>query len=58
MNQQDKEGYLNAMTIVKMWLKEGIINESDYVKAERKIMERYGIDEKSIFRLKLHGGDK
>ena len=58
MNQQDKEGYLNAMTIVKMWLKEGIINESDYVKAERRIMERYGIDEKSIFRLKLHGGDK
>lgn len=58
MNQQDKEGYLNAMTIVKMWLKEGIINETDYVKAERRIMERYGIDEKSIFRLKLHGGDK
>lgn len=58
MNQQDKEGYLNAMAIVKMWLKEGIINESDYVKAERRIMERYGIDEKSIFRLKLHGGDK
>ena len=58
MNQQDKEGYINAMTVVKMWLKEGIINESDYVKAERRIMERYGIDEKSIFRLKLHGGDK
>ena len=58
MNQQDKEGYLNAMTVVKMWLKEGIINESDYAKAERRIMERYGIDEKSIFRSKLHGGDK
>lgn len=58
MNQQDKEGYINAMTIVKMWLKKGIISEDDYVKAERKIMERYGIDEKSIFRLKFHGGDK
>ena len=58
MNQQDKEDYINAMTIVKIWLKEGIINESDYVKAERKIMERYGINEKSIFRMKLHEGDK
>jgi hypothetical protein len=58
VNQQDKEDYINAMTIVKIWLKEGIINESDYVKAERKIMERYGINEKSIFRMKLHEGDK
>ena len=54
----NKEYYLNAMAMIKSWLQKGVISKSDYAKAERKMMEKYEIDEKSIFRMKLDGGDK
>lgn len=54
----NKENYLNAMAMIKSWLQKGIISEKDFIKAEKKMMEKYGIDEKSIFRMKLDGGDK
>lgn len=54
----NKENYLNAMAMIKSWLQKGIITEKDFIKAERKMMEKYGIDENSIFRMKLDGGDK
>lgn len=54
----NKECYLNAMAMIKSWLQKGVISKSDYAKAERKMMEKYEIDEKSIFRMKLDGGDK
>ena len=54
----NKECYLNAMAMIKSWLQKGMISKSDYTKAERKMMEKYGIDEKSIFRMKLYEGDK
>ena len=54
----NKECYLNAMSMIKPWLQKGVISKSDYAKAERKIMEKYEIDEKSIFRMKLDEGDK
>ena len=54
----NKENYLNAMAMIKSWLQKGMISEKDFIKAERKMMEKYGIDEKSIFRVKLDGGDK
>ena len=46
------------MAMVKSWLQKGVISRSNYAKAERKMMEKYGIDEKSIFRVKLDEGDK
>lgn len=54
----NKENYLNAIAMIKSWLQKGIISEKDFIKAERKMMEKYGIDEKSIFRMKLDEGDK
>ena len=54
----NKEYYLNAMAMIKSWLQKGMISKSDYAKAEREMMEKYGIDEKSIFRMKLDEGDK
>lgn len=54
----NKECYLNAMAMIKSWLQKGIITEKDFIKVERKMMEKYGIDEKSIFRMKLDEGDK
>lgn len=54
----NKENYLNAMAMIKSWLQKRIITEKDFIKAERKMMEKYGIDEKSIFRMKLDEGDK
>ena len=58
MKKPDKEGYINAMTMAKSWLERGIINESDYAKAEIRMMKKYRICEKSIFRMKLSKGGK
>lgn len=45
----NKECYLNAMAMIKSWLQKGMISKSDYAKAVRKMMEKYGIDEKKHF---------
>ena len=43
--------YLCIMLIIKNMLYKGIITADDYLKAEKWVADKYGIPEKSIFRI-------
>ena len=44
--------YLCIMLIIKNMLYKGIITADDYLKAEKWVADKYGIPEKSIFRIR------
>lgn len=44
------ESFMNAMIQAKVMMKQGIIDEKDYLKIESKIAEKYCIKTNSLYR--------
>lgn len=49
--KQNEIDYLNAMAQAKAMLKQGLINEKEYLKIEQEMAQKYTLNNLSLYRL-------